>query len=387
MVERDEAGDGGDGIAAPSEPADRPGRLKRWGGTLLATVLLFMLLEGGSSLVLAAWDARRPSVPQTPAMYDPFLGWVNTPSAEQPDFWGAGRGFSTNARGVRGREETPDAPPPGRVRVLCSGDSFAFGEGVGDEATWCHLLSVLDPRMETVNLGQPGYGVDQAYLRFEREGLDFGAAIHLFTFTGGDFNRMGYDDHYGYAKPVLELEGGRLTVQNVPAPRVGPAISRAMTRLAERLRSVELGLRALGRILPGRSRPDLGELERVAEQVFREVRRLNEENGGSAVFVYLPGPREVETDHEWRAPVHELARRLELPFIDLTDDLRALPPAERRTIFLPEDVPAGGHYSEEGNAWAAGALHRALLRIDEVAERLAGVGPGSTPDPERVGAL
>jgi hypothetical protein len=157
--------------------------------------------------------------------------------------------------------------------------------------------------------------------------------------------------------------------------------------LSEHLRSVELGLRAVVRIFPGDTRTDLGELERVAEQVFMEVRRLNEENGGFAVFVYLPGPREVDADHEWRAPARDLALGLELPFIDLTDDLRALPTAERRTIFLPEDAPAGGHYSEEGNAWAAEALYRALLEIPDVEKRLAEVGPGPAPDPETAGAL
>lgn len=52
--------------------------------------------------------------------------------------------------------------PPGRYASSARGGSFTLGYGVGDADTWCALLQTIDPRLETVNMGQAGYGLDQA---------------------------------------------------------------------------------------------------------------------------------------------------------------------------------------------------------------------------------
>ena len=43
-----------------------------------------------------------------------------------------------------------------------------YNDGVGNDDVWCKLLESIDNRIETVNLGQGGYGVDQAYLWYKR---------------------------------------------------------------------------------------------------------------------------------------------------------------------------------------------------------------------------
>src|SRR5262249_57725400 len=96
--------------------------------------------------------------------YDPDLGWVTAPQKDLPDLDGPGMSVRTNAQGFRNTHAISLAVPAGKVRLLCSGDSFTFGYSVGNEHTWCQRLEALDPRFETVNLGVNGYGVDQAYL-------------------------------------------------------------------------------------------------------------------------------------------------------------------------------------------------------------------------------
>ncbi len=97
--------------------------------------------------------------------------------------------------------QRPDLRPA--RRLVCSGDSFTFGYGVGDEATWCALLATIPPGIETVNMGQGGYGLDQAYLWYRRDGLHLGHQVHVMALITRDFERMASDRFVGYGKPLL----------------------------------------------------------------------------------------------------------------------------------------------------------------------------------------
>ena len=61
----------------------------------------------------------------------------------------------------------------------------------------------LDPRLETLNMGQGGYGVDQAYLWYKRDAAKFEHQVHLLAFITDDFVRMQSDRFRGYGKPVI----------------------------------------------------------------------------------------------------------------------------------------------------------------------------------------
>jgi hypothetical protein len=264
-----------------------------------------------------------------------------------------------------------DAVPAGRIRVACSGDSFAFGDGVADEDTWCHHLSLLDPRIEAVNLGQSGYGVDQAFLRFRRDARDLELDAHLFSFIGPDLTRAGRSSFHGFAKPVFRLEGGELVLEGVPVPERGPALRRVALGWLERLRSSEFVRRGRKKLFGRRHPPMRERIERVGPVVarlFEELHRESTERGVQTVFVYLPLSSEIEEDGPWRGWVQEYFAGSPLPLVDLTDALRAAPEAEARGYYLRDEVPAGGHLSEQGNAWAAHQLYEALRpRIDRLA--------------------
>jgi hypothetical protein len=139
-----------------------------------------------------------------------------------------------------------DAPAPGTLRVVCSGDSFTMGHGVDDDHTWCHLIGVIEPRFETINMGQSGYGLDQAFLAYRRDGARLGAAVHLFAFIGQDVYRMLANSFFGYGRPVLAERDGRLVVENTPVPQpssFAPALI-ALAPAVRQLRSFQLVSRA-----------------------------------------------------------------------------------------------------------------------------------------------
>jgi hypothetical protein len=336
------------------------------------TLALFVWVEGCASSLIAVDDAFDESARTPLQSYDPELGWVSLPSLAVRDAFGPGKDLHTDGRGFRVRNELSDAATPGRIRVLCSGDSFTFGEGVGDDSSWCQRLTELDPRLESVNLGLPGYGVDQSLLRYRRDAGAVHHDLHLFAFIGADLDRAARREHNGYAKPLLQLNGSALEVTQVPVPRALPYVRRAAAQLAKHLQSVELLRRVLYKLdlrwFP--PAPDRESQQPLLARVFGEVVRLSEERGSVPVFVYLPVAGEREKDGAWRPWVKDAMRSAGHAFIDLTDGLRALPAEQLEAYFIPECEPAGGHYSELGNRWAAREIRRALLDLPAAAARL-----------------
>jgi hypothetical protein len=102
--------------------------------------------------------AGRPSLFQ----HDAVLGWTLRP------------GFRSDlcTIGLDGRRRDPERPEPiaPAVRVAAFGDSFTFGGDVADRYAYLEVLARLDRGLEIENFGVPSYGLDQAFLRYQREG-------------------------------------------------------------------------------------------------------------------------------------------------------------------------------------------------------------------------
>lgn len=102
--------------------------------------------------------AGRPSLFQ----HDAVLGWTLRP------------GFRSELSTVSldGRRRDPERPKPSAaaVRVATFGDSFTFGGNVADRFAYPEVLARLDAELHVENFGVPAYGLDQAFLRYQREG-------------------------------------------------------------------------------------------------------------------------------------------------------------------------------------------------------------------------
>src|SRR3989338_2921102 len=143
----------------------------------LTSVSLLVFVEGLCSFVLLIWELPylRPAVSHENfhVQYDPDLGWVNAPNVSVPDLYRPGVGIHINSQSLRADREYTKEVPAGMTRAICLGDSFTMGFGVRDDQTWCHLLTRISRDLETLNMGQGGYGLDQAYLRYRRDGEKF----------------------------------------------------------------------------------------------------------------------------------------------------------------------------------------------------------------------
>src|SRR5262249_22686948 len=147
----------------------------------------------------AAFHQLASNAERVHTQYDPELGWVNVPNVFIPSLYGPGVSLRTNAQGFRNDEPVASSIPPGRVRIVCSGDSFTLGYGVSNAQAWCNRLATIDRRIEAINMGQGGYGADQAYLWYRRDGLKIDQDVQIFAFITDDFARMRRPVFLGYA--------------------------------------------------------------------------------------------------------------------------------------------------------------------------------------------
>jgi len=170
--------------------------VKQAGFAVVAVILGLLLIEGASRVVLVAIERGEGLTERKHTRYDVELGWVSVPSTTVKDLYGPGRTLTVNAQGFRGKHEYAKTPPPGTTRILCSGDSFTLGWGVDDERTWCALLE-KGSGLEVVNMGQGGYGIDQSYLWWRRDGDSISYDVHLLAVIYDDFHRMRLDRFQG----------------------------------------------------------------------------------------------------------------------------------------------------------------------------------------------
>lgn len=339
-------------------------------------VVLFVLLEGTASTSFRLREIiRTPTTPEhRHSEHDTLLGWVNVPDAYLPNAYGPGVDVQINGQRFRNSRDFPTAVPPDRIRVICSGDSFTFGYGVANADAWCERLTQLDRRIETVNMGLGGYGVDQAYLWYMRDGRRLDHDVHLFVFLTADIYRMTSDRFMGYGKPVLQLDGDSLVVSNVPVPRTSWFSRRRAlhANTISRLNAVALarGLLGLDRTPEEEARSVEQRdqwLRPVLVRILSDLRLANEAKGSRLVLVYMPGAGDYDTIEAdgWRRFVEDEAARQGIAVLDLIDDIRDVPPTEVDGMFRPDL-----HLTVEGNAWAAAVLHRRLaLLLDEIAAR------------------
>jgi hypothetical protein len=294
--------------------------------------------------------------------------------------FGPQRGLRTNSQGFRSDHDFAPSVKPGTRRVVCSGDSFTFGYGVADESAWCNRLGTA--QVEAANLGQSGYGIDQAFLAYQRDGLALEHQLHIFAFIRDDFRRMTTTDFHEYGKPVLTLKEGKLVAGNVPVPRGSyyfPALTRDLSVLkASRTWQLLSGLLPQ----PPPSLPATG-VEELAFKAFEEIRGMDAAKGVKTAFLFLPMQTDYrnESSKAWRQKLREGMQARGLPYWDATDRFDGVPKEEIASFFIqPDSLPmlgAAGHFTDKGNALVS------LFVRDEVFPDLSSILAVRTNSPRR----
>ena len=90
--------------------------------------------------------------------------------------------FRANSRGIRADREYEYVPPKNVVRISCFGDSFTHGDEIRNEDTWQEKINMVNDKLEVVNFGVGGFGLDQAFLRYKQDGVHYNSHIIFIGF-------------------------------------------------------------------------------------------------------------------------------------------------------------------------------------------------------------
>ncbi|NEQ75624.1 MAG: hypothetical protein F6K23_22785 [Okeania sp. SIO2C9] len=341
---------------------------------LILCLSILSLVEGLSSIILLFYKISKvqPISEIRHTQYDELLGWVNIPNADIPSMYGQGIYFRTNSQSFRNNEDFTINISPNKVRIICSGDSFTMGWGVSNDQTWCQLLTSINQRLQTINMGQGGYGVDQAYLWYKRDGTKFDHNIQIFAFITDDFLRMQRAKSLGYGKPLLSLENGELVNDNFPVPRgsfLVPKITEG-SRYLQELRFLNLWQTLFPRKLETDNKYVV-QTPAIAIKIFEYLAKINQEKNSKLVVVYLPIRSDYDRNESdfWRQYLQAELEKRNIIYIDLIAEFRNRMPNEQvETAFLG----GNGHYSVSGNEFFANLLYEKLLSMPEVAVILQG---------------
>jgi hypothetical protein len=134
------------------------------GGALSEMAVRLAPANDFGSLHLLPWDITEPVAlgmaiddATSYLIFDSDLGWQVGPGRHSQNGL-----YHSNDAGERVSAFAADSAP----WATAFGDSFTHGDDVRDEETWLEGLGARG--LPTANLGVPGYGVDQAWLRYRR---------------------------------------------------------------------------------------------------------------------------------------------------------------------------------------------------------------------------
>ncbi|MFZ4765663.1 MAG: SGNH/GDSL hydrolase family protein [Roseimicrobium sp.] len=131
-------------------------------------------------------------------VYSPSLGWtIGNNQVSRNDL------YRSNGEGIRANREFTKEKPPGKIRVLCFGDSYTHCDEVENHQTWQHHAEQTAPHVEFLNFGVPGYGMTQAYLRYREVASRYAADYVIIGCMTDDLKRS-VNAYYPFRYPNPE---------------------------------------------------------------------------------------------------------------------------------------------------------------------------------------
>lgn len=332
---------------------------------LLSSPDFLARFEGNDEASLRlSWVRRHQHQPGMDYLFDvysPNRGWAIKPLLRDRETYG--KPLNTNSRGLRGRSEYSYSRVPGKHRILVLGDSFSFGEEVGDRETFSSYLERLLPNTEVINLGVHGYGHDQMLLYLREEGLKYKPDIILLGFLYYDLERnlLSFRD---YAKPKFRLTRHGLKLENHPVPKPSDILKKEFFRSkALDLWTIFFNRWAWENGVNGRKMRRLGAA--ILDEIAEESRRI----GAVPVYVYFPNEIDFNNFFDDKTPREKFL----LEYCKSRDSVKC---TSVRPAFLDQwkkskSVDYYGHWDHEGHLLAAYTIRDFLVR-----EGLAPESPG-----------
>ncbi len=320
---------------------------------------------------------------------DTELGWA-------PRRGAVANHYRVNEQGLRNDRLFAAKPPATKTRIATFGDSFTFGDGVANVETFQETMMRLEPDAEVMNFGIPGSSLDQALLRYRRDGRPFDPHVVVLGFLSENKNRVvnTFRPFYfprtamPFAKPRFTLTEDGLELAPNPLPtrssyqalleqpetvlervgqhdfwfhhtlRPGPLDTLPTVRLAKVVRH-----KILARSDAIRDAYDTNtEPYRVTERLFDTFYHEVIDDGRKPIILLFPTRRDLRISREQRIttyqPLIEHFKAQGMRYIDLLDCLN-----ERvADLHVRDLIPA--HFTPRANRETAQCLLDALRTQD-----------------------
>lgn len=327
---------------------------------------------------------------------DANLGWRYRPGYRKGE-------DIISIQGLRNGHSYDLKPEAGVLRIAAFGDSFVYGNEVGTSDAWPSKMEEACPKLEVLNYGVGGYGVDQAYLRYASEGAQYAPDIVLIGFVSDDIRRLVNvyrrfidDREWPLFKPRYFLRDNQLHLMPNPFPdasdylkiladpslvtQVGrydewyqPAVyENPLYDLSSTIRlSVAVGTRIQRKYF---NRNSIWEEEhlsaysdafKIQVALFKNFVASVRERHAQPQIVFFPTRDDIVGVRSGKGTAYELLARelasLKIPYIDVMDGFSKSSHEAVESWFMP-----GGHYSPRGNEIVAETVLKSVCTSPSV---------------------
>ncbi|KKS98480.1 MAG: hypothetical protein UV73_C0001G0001 [Candidatus Gottesmanbacteria bacterium GW2011_GWA2_43_14] len=273
--------------------------------------------------------SRQKNKPEQSAyadIFDPLLGWIpqrNTRIINNNKI------YTFNSIGIRSGNEFNTVNRE-KTRLVALGDSFVYGECVGDDETFSTLMEQNSRNLEVMNFGVHGYGLDQIYLRL-KNALTYSPDIVILGLYNEEVERVRLSFRE-FPKPHLRLNKGRLEPDNIPL--VSPDSYTGKFNL-EVINFIDYAKEVLvSYYLP---QLNLKKEENLVIPILNEILLLADKNDISINFIYLPLRYEVLAGKSDMHPVFQLFCSQNI--------VRCFDPTEFLHLYLASQLNPESHFT------------------------------------------
>ena len=322
-------------------------------------------------------------------MYDPDLGWTFRPNAESRNglYYYNSDGIRTNSTS----HEYTIYPQTQILRIAIFGDSFTHGSDVPFENTWGYYLENIlkggGIDTEVLNFGVSAYGMDQAFLRWKKNGSKYSPHLVIFGFQPVNVKRnvnlirclQRIGTGIPFTKPRYVLEGEDLRLVNIPTvePIMIPNIIRnidnwELVKYEYYYNQKDYGdhvwykSRLLSFVITAISRKNSrsiyslnSEPAIITLKIIQQFKKDVEYNGGKFIVVHLPRKSDMRALlNEKSLPYYDLLKKLEEFSQVIHPEHEMLKKAKSSSIASLYIK----HYSPRGNKIIADTIARFLVK-------------------------
>jgi hypothetical protein len=226
---------------------------------------------------------------------------------------------------LRRTRSAPNAPT-----IAFFGDSFTFGEGVGDSETTPQAFADLaDHRLRILNLGFPGYGPNQVLRALETGTFDatLGSELRLIVLTTAPWHaeRTACKPTFMLRGPRYRIEGDGIAYEGACSRGLGLAIREWVQNTALYRATIE----------PLQKHIDRNDVELYIRVILATIEIAEEKYGAKTLVAYLPAGDEYLRDSTYTDA--SIVERLRQGGASIIDASLAQERAEGAILDIPDD--------------------------------------------------